>query len=295
MKIIRSPESMSDLALRAVRNGKSIGFVPTMGALHEGHASLIRQARIDNDLVVVSIFVNPTQFGPKEDLKKYPRKLAVDAKLCRKEKVDIIFYPEAAKIYPEGYRTYVNVEGLSEGLCGKSRPGHFRGVATVVAKLFNIVRPDRAYFGQKDAQQAIVIRRMCEDLNFPVCIRLMPTVREAGGLAMSSRNAYLSCREKKDALVLARSLSLAEYLVKNGLTDTDRLIRLMRNIIERKETVKIDYVAVVDAQTLKPLKKISGDCLIAVAAWIGKTRLIDNILIKMSPRHHVTTSPRLTG
>ena len=214
MKIIRGIIPMQKLCGRLKAEGRKIGFVPTMGALHEGHLALIRKARKENDTLVVSIFVNPAQFGPKEDFKRYPRSLTRDSLLCKKCGVDIIFSPAVSSIYPKGYRTYVRVEGLSEVLCGAFRKGHFRGVATVVAKLFNIVQPDRAYFGQKDAQQCVIIKKMCRDLNMPLDIKVLPTVRGPGGLALSSRNAYLSPEERKDALVLFQALSKAKELIK---------------------------------------------------------------------------------
>jgi pantoate--beta-alanine ligase len=280
MRIVRTIKEMERISSRALGEGKSIGFVPTMGALHEGHLSLIRQARRDNDLVVVSIFVNPAQFAPKEDLKIYPRTLAKDAKACKKEGVDIIFHPGAHQIYPKNYKTFVTVEGLSDCLCGESRPGHFKGVATIVAKLFNIVQPAIAYFGLKDAQQSVIIKRMVEDLNMPVEVKVMPTVREANGLALSSRNAYLSEKEKKDALILSRALSFAEYLVKNGLKDARRVIKAIEALIKKKASARIDYISIVDVDTLKPVKKISGNCLIALAVRIGRVRLIDNCIVK---------------
>jgi len=280
MRILRTIKQMSAFSRNARLRGKSIGFVPTMGALHEGHLSLIRQAVRDNDLAVVSIFVNPAQFGPKEDFKKYPRNLARDARSCRIEGVGAIFYPEARQMYPKGYKTYVTVEDLGDYLCGKSRPGHFKGVATVVAKLFNIVQPSIAYFGQKDAQQSAIIKRMAEDLNMPLEVKILPTVREAGGLALSSRNSYLSAKERIEAVILSRSLSFAEYLVKNGLKDADRVVSAMKQLIRKKSRAKIDYISIMDRETLMPLKKISGSCLIALAAWIGKTRLIDNTVVK---------------
>jgi len=278
MRVVRSIKQMLGISKEARTQGKSIGFVPTMGALHSGHLSLIRKARKENDFVAVSIFVNPAQFGPKEDLKKYPRNLKLDAKLCKKEGVDIIFYPSAKEIYPEGYKTYVKVEDLSKVLCGSSRPGHFRGVATVVTKLFNIVHPDIAYFGQKDAQQAIIIKKMVSDLNMPVKIKVMPTVREKDGLAMSSRNMYLNPRERKDAVVLSQALNLSGDLIKSGIRDSRKIINRMSRVIRSKRAAKIDYVSIVGLDNLKPVKKISGKCLIALAVWIGKTRLIDNII-----------------
>ncbi|MFA5437781.1 MAG: pantoate--beta-alanine ligase [Candidatus Omnitrophota bacterium] len=278
MRLIKSLSLINKELNKCRIKGQSIGFVPTMGALHEGHLSLIRKARKDNDIVVVSIFVNPKQFGPKEDLKKYPRPIKRDLALCRKAGVDFVFCPEFKQMYPDGFSTFVTVKGLSEVLCGKSRPGHFNGVATIVAKLLNIVQPGTLYLGQKDAQQAVILRRMIEDLHIPVKVQVMPIARSKDGLALSSRNAYLSEREKKDALVLSQSLKLAEFFIKNGASDTKRIILKMRHVIENMQSAKIDYIEIVDPATLKPLKKVAGSFLIALAVWIGKTRLIDNLL-----------------
>lgn len=279
MKVYRQIRQLEDVIDRIKRN-KLIGFVPTMGCLHEGHLSLIRKARLDTDCVVVSIFVNPIQFGPKEDFKKYPRDVDKDLKLCKANGVEIVFAPEAESMFPEDFLTYVNVEGLSDVLCGTSRPGHFKGVATVVAKLFNIVKPDIAYFGQKDAQQAVVVERMAKDLNMPLKIKVMPTVREKDGLAMSSRNVYLKPEERKKALFLYKSLKLAEELLKKGERNPEAIITKMRSLILRHRGVNIDYISIVDIKTLKTIDRISGKALVAVAAWVGKTRLIDNIVLK---------------
>ena len=281
MRIVRSPKIMTEVLKKLKLKSKTIGFVPTMGALHQGHLSLIRQARKENDIVAVSIFVNPTQFGPKEDFKRYPRPIRKDIVLCCKEKIDFIFYPKVKDLYPQGFKTFVTVEQLSNVLCGKSRPGHFRGVATVVTKLFNIVNPDIAYFGQKDTQQAIIIKRLVCDLNIPIKIKVMPIIREKDGLAMSSRNVYLNQQERKGALVLSRSLNLAKDLLKKGERNAARIINLMRRLIKQRKSAKIDYIAVVDSEDLKPIKKISNGCLIALAVWMGKTRLIDNTTIKL--------------
>lgn len=280
MKIIGSPMQMQAVSRDIRRKGESIGFIPTMGALHDGHLSLIRKARSENNTVVVSIFVNPTQFSPKEDLKRYPRVIKKDSLLCEKEGVDFIFYPLVKQMYPEGYCSYVTVEGLSGLLCGKSRPGHFRGVATIVAKLFNIVCPDNAYFGQKDAQQAVIIKRMVDDLNIPVKIKVLPIVRQKNGLALSSRNIYLNDNEKEDALVLFQSLNLARSLIKSGVVDAGKIINIMKQFILKKKTAKIDYVSIVNLNDLQPVKQAAGNCLIALAVYIGKTRLIDNVIIK---------------
>lgn len=280
MRIIRSPKRMSDFCSGLHKRRVTLGLVPTMGALHQGHLSLIRAARRENKTVLVSIFVNPTQFSPKEDFKSYPRPIKKDLLLCRRNEVDIVFLPPAEEIYPRGFSTYVEVEKLGRLLCGKSRPEHFRGVSSVVAKLFNIVRPDNAYFGQKDAQQAIIIKRMVEDLNFPVKVKIMPTLREKDGLAISSRNKYLSKNEKKDAVALSLALKLAKAFIGRGIKDAGKIISSMRQVIISRKSAKIDYISIVDADNLRPLNKVSGNCLIALAVFIGKTRLIDNIIIK---------------
>jgi len=277
MKIIKDALAMQRAAFAEKQAGKTVGLVPTMGALHEGHLSLIRQARRENDRVVVSIFVNPAQFGPKEDLKKYPRPLKKDLALCRKEGVDYLFHPSPEMMYPQGYRTFVEVEGLSGLLCGRSRPGHFRGVATVVLKLFNLALPDTAYFGKKDFQQAVVIKRMAADLNLPVKIKALPIIREASGLALSSRNKYLKGKERASALVLNRALLLAKMLIRGGLREPKRLESRIKMLIEKEKQAKIDYIEIVDRATLEPVKKISAGTLVALAVQIGKTRLIDNM------------------
>ncbi len=280
MEVYRSAKTLTAKIEGAKRKRRSIGFVPTMGYLHEGHLSLIRRARKDADCVVVSIFVNPIQFGPKEDLKKYPRDLKRDLELCKKEKVDIVFIPQTSAMYRNGFSTYVNVENLTNGLCGSSRPGHFKGVTTVVTKLFNIVRPDVAYFGQKDAQQAIVIKKMVDDLGIPVKIRIMPIVREKDGLAMSSRNSYLSAKERRQALSLYRSLKLAKDLRKKGERNPKKIEDRMRKVIAAEKNPKIDYISIVGLKNLNNIDKISGETLVALAVKIGKTRLIDNIILR---------------
>lgn len=279
MKVISKISSMRGFIRAQKIKGRTIGFVPTMGALHQGHLSLIRQAKKDCDMCVVSIFVNPAQFGPKEDYQRYPRDLVQDSILAKSAGCDLIFYPETSRMYPENYLTYVNVEKITDCLCGKDRPGHFKGVATVVSKLFNIAQPDIAYFGQKDYQQALAIKKMVEDLNMPLKIKVMPTIRESGGLAMSSRNAYLSAQERLDAEVLYQSLQKAEAMISQGERNSQKIIREMRKMILRKKTAKIDYAQVADAQTLVPVNVIQGKTLIALAARIGKTRLIDNIVV----------------
>lgn len=279
MKLISSLKQLSREIKMIKKENKTIGFVPTMGYLHQGHLSLMRQAKKDCDISVVSIFVNPTQFGPKEDYKRYPRNLKRDLKLARRVGVNIVFTPEAKDIYPKNYRTYVNVEKLTDGLCGASRPGHFRGVTTIVTKLFNLVRPNIAYFGQKDAQQARVIEKMTEDLNLDIKIEVMPIVREIDGLALSSRNVYLNKEERKDALVLYKALKLAKKMILSGESDSKKIILAMRKLIKNKKIAKIDYINIVDRENLEEVKSIKKRVLIALAVWIGKTRLIDNVRI----------------
>jgi len=260
------------------KEGKTIGFVPTMGFFHEGHLSLMKRAREENDVVVVSIFVNPIQFGPQEDYERYPRDRERDVRLAQGVGVDILFIPKEEEMYPDGYSTYVEVVDLTEGLCGKSRPGHFKGVTTVVLKLFEIVRPHRAYFGKKDYQQFRVIERMTNDLNLPIEIVALPTVREKDGLAMSSRNVYLSDEERKSALSLYRSLMLAKELIDKGeRSPTQIKKKMMEFILSHPHVKKIDYIEIVDKYTLKPVKKVTENALIALAVWVGEARLIDNM------------------
>jgi pantoate--beta-alanine ligase len=260
-------------------SGKRLGLVPTMGALHEGHLSLVRTAKAQCDAVAVSIFVNPTQFGPTEDLSKYPRRFERDRQLLEKEGVEILFAPPVEEIYPHGEVTWVLVEGLSEKLDGRSRPGHFRGVTTIVAKLFHIVEPTTAFFGQKDAAQLAVIRRMVRDLNFPVEIVAAPIVREADGLAMSSRNAYLSREDRGRALVLQRALQETQQQFNAGERSAAKLISAGREVFASEPQVTLDYFEVVDPDTLDPVERISGRTLVAVAALVGATRLIDNVVL----------------
>jgi len=269
-------------ASRAVRRGGGrLGFVPTMGALHEGHLSLVRAARASCGVVAASIFVNPTQFGPAEDLAKYPRSFERDCELLEREGVELVFAPSVEEMYPAGAVTWVTVEGLSDKLDGRSRPGHFRGVTTVVAKLFHVVEPDAAFFGQKDAAQVAIIRRMVRDLNLPVEIVVCPIVREADGLAMSSRNAYLDGEQRKRALVLHRSLVRVQQLVDAGERDVGRLMAAGREEFARENSVRLDYFEIVDAETLDGLESVSGGALVAVAAFVGNTRLIDNVFLRV--------------
>ena len=283
MQVIENINEMSETAEKLREEGKSIGFVPTMGALHEGHLSLVRMARKDNDIVVVSIFVNPTQFGPNEDFEKYPRDFEGDRKKLEKENVDIVFYPHAEEMYPEGYKTYVEVEDITTRLCGAFRPGHFKGVTTVVTKLFNIVKPHRAYFGKKDYQQFKVIKRMVEDLNMNIEIIPGEIVREPDGLAMSSRNKYLSKEERKDALALYKSLQLAKELIEKGEKDPEIIKKKMIELIKSHPHVKkIDYVEIVDPDNFLPVETIKDGTLIALAIWVGNTRLIDNMEVRLN-------------
>jgi pantoate--beta-alanine ligase len=266
-------------ALRELRNRGSVGFVPTMGALHAGHCSLMQAARKRCAVAVASIFVNPTQFGPNEDFSRYPRTLEEDCRMLEAEGMDLVFTPSADTMYPQGASTFVEVAGLSDRLDGASRPGHFRGVATVVAKLFHIVQPDLAFFGQKDAAQLAVLRKMVRDLNLPVEIVGCPTVREPDGLAMSSRNRYLSNVDRQQALSLHRALEVARTLAANGEHRAATLLEAMNGSLQQEPGVRVDYVAVVDPDTLLPLEDVKSGALLAIAAYIGTTRLIDNILL----------------
>ncbi|CDM64298.1 pantoate--beta-alanine ligase [Pyrinomonas methylaliphatogenes] len=281
MEIITRRQRMSMVARKLRReDAKTIGLVPTMGALHEGHLSLVREARRMCDVVVVSIFVNPTQFGPNEDYERYPRNLTQDTSLLAGYNVDYIFAPSVEEIYPKGFATYVTVEGLSDQLEGASRPGHFRGVATVLTILFNIVRPDFAFFGQKDAQQTVVVKRLVRDLAFDTEIVVLPTVREASGLAMSSRNAYLNEEERRAASVLYRALARAEAAYLNGERSARKLLELVREEIATEPLVRLDYVSLNDAETLEKLEKLDDrTALLSLAAYVGNTRLIDNVVL----------------
>jgi pantoate--beta-alanine ligase len=276
MEIIDDIRRMQKICLGLRREGRRIAFVPTMGYLHEGHLSLLREGREQGDILVLSIFVNPTQFGVNEDLNAYPRDFERDGALARAAGVDLLFYPTPETIYPPGYATYVNVEGLTETLCGASRPGHFRGVTTVVAKLFNIVQPHLALFGQKDFQQLAVIRRMTLDLNLPVEIKGMPIVREADGLAMSSRNVYLSADERAQALVLSRALATARQRVRDGVRAVPAILSTLRDMIAAQPAARIDYLQICHQLTLQQQARVDADSVLLLAVFIGKTRLIDN-------------------
>lgn len=278
MKIVGTVKEVREQVKEWKKQGLSVGFVPTMGYLHEGHKSLMDAARKGNDKVVVSIFVNPMQFGPTEDLATYPRDLDHDAALCESAGVDLIFHPEAEEMYEKDFCSFVDMTGLTEGLCGKTRPIHFRGVCTVVNKLFNIVTPDHAYFGQKDGQQLAVIKRMVRDLNMDIEIVGCPIVREEDGLAKSSRNTYLSPEERKAALILSKTVALGKELAKTE-KDANKVVEAMKKNIETEPLAKIDYVEAVDALSMAPVEKLEGTCMLTMAVYIGKTRLIDNTLI----------------
>lgn len=282
MEIVRKPKVMQEIAKNLKKEGKTIGFVPTMGYFHEGHLSLMRKAKEENDITIISIFVNPTQFGPGEDYERYPRDFERDKKLAQEIGVDYIFYPEVKDIYPEGFNTYVEPGDLANVMCGAFRPGHFKGVATIVLKLFNLTMPDRAYFGKKDYQQLIIIRRMVKDLNVPVEIVGLPTVREKDGLAMSSRNVYLSKEERESALSLYKSLILAQRLIDEGERNPIKIEEKMRSfILSHPHVKKIDYIAIVDRDTLRTKERIDSNTLIALAVHVGNARLIDNMEVKI--------------
>lgn len=280
MKVVHTIAEVRTAIGAARHEGKTVGLVPTMGYFHDGHLSLMRQAKVDNDIVVVSLFVNPTQFGPNEDFRNYPRDLERDTAMAESVGVDLIFNPSTGEMYPNGHNTYVCVEKLTEGLCGASRPGHFKGVTTVCLKLFNIVQPDRAYFGRKDYQQFKVIERMVADLNLSLEIVGMPIVREADGLAMSSRNSYLSAEERAAALVLSRSLGYAQELLGSRVTSGAELQRKVEEFISKEPLARVEYVFVVDAESLETLTEIGSNAVLALAVRIGKTRLIDNALLQ---------------
>ena len=283
MDVIRIPHVMKGTSKDFMLQGKTVGLVPTMGALHEGHLSLVRRARRENDITVVSIFVNPMQFGPTEDFEKYPRNIEEDIEKLQQVGTDIVFMPEVASMYPEGFSTHIDVEKISEKLCGVFRPGHFRGVATVVAKLFNSIKPTRAYFGQKDYQQTVIIKHMVKDLDMDIDIIVCPTIREHDGLAMSSRNAYLDERQREAATVIYKSMLEASELIKSGIMDTIRVTGAIREKLFHEPAVTdIEYCGVYDASTLEELSEIKEDILLAVAVKIGKTRLIDNMLVNLN-------------
>ena len=279
MQVTKTVEETRKLVKDWKKQGKTIGLVPTMGFLHEGHASLIKRCREENDIVVVSDFVNPTQFGPTEDLEAYPRDFERDSRLCESLGADLIFNPEPSDMYTDPH-AYVSIDLLSETLCGKTRPIHFKGVCTVVSKFFNIVSPDRAYFGQKDAQQLAIIRKMVQDLNFDITIVGCPIIREEDGLAKSSRNTYLSPEERKAALCLSKAVKKGREIIKPGI-DAEEVLSAMRDIINAEPLAKIDYVSMVDALNMQPVDKADRNVLVAMAVYIGKTRLIDNFIYEV--------------
>lgn len=281
MRVVEKVNDVRSLVKEWKAKGLKVGFVPTMGYLHEGHESLIRKASEENDRVVVSIFVNPIQFGPKEDLSTYPRDLDRDSKLCERSGADIIFHPENEEMYLKDFSTFVDMSGLTAGLCGKSRPNHFRGVCTVVTKLFNIVSPDRAYFGEKDAQQLAVIKRMVRDLNIDIEIIGCPIVREKDGLAKSSRNTYLSIEERKAATILNKSLMLSKEKIQLGERNSEVIIEIIKEIINSEKLARVDYIEIVDSLSMERVERIEKSVLVAIAVFIGKTRLIDNFTYKL--------------
>jgi len=281
MEIIETVSRMKSVCREETRAGKTIGFVPTMGYWHEGHLSLIRAARRKCQVVVVSIFVNPMQFGPQEDYQQYPRDLSRDARLAQAEGVNYIFYPSVEEMYPQGFKTAVEIRELSDKLCGRSRPGHFQGVATIVLKLLNIVKPDVAFFGQKDAQQAIIIKQMIDDLNLDVELVIMPIIREDDGLAMSSRNLYLNLEERKAATILYKSLMKAKELVLEGERKTSAIISHINQLIAKEPLVQVDYISITGTENLHEMDIIEGKVLIALAVVISKTRLIDNLILEV--------------
>ncbi len=279
MIIVKSISRLRPLIQKYKTKRKTIGFVPTMGALHAGHATLLRKCRQENDIAILSVFVNPKQFGPQEDFAVYPRDFKKDVLLAKKENIDIMFYPSVDEMYPLPFLTCIDVERLSNSLCGKFRPGHFKGVATVVAKLLNMVSPDVLYLGQKDAQQCVVVKQMIKDLDFPVKVKIAPTVRETDGLAMSSRNKYLNSSQRQEAAILYKSLKQAKQLIAAGERDGAKIIQKIRSMIFANSSSRIDYIECLDFETLEHLSLLKGKILIALAVWFGQTRLIDNITI----------------
>ena len=280
-RLIESIRDIRTYVAGQQRQGHKVGFVPTMGAFHRGHLSLMHQAKRDCPSVIVSVFVNPLQFAAGEDYDRYPRQLPADTKMAESEKVDVIFIPSVAEMYPKGFDSYIDQgeDGLPAKMCGSFRPGHFRGVMTVVAKLFNMVRPDVAYFGQKDYQQCMILKRLAADLDFDIDVRILPTVREEDGLAMSSRNVYLGPKQRREATVLYRALQHAEELIGGGENSAVKVAAEMRRLILRVKGSKVDYIAIVNSETLEPVREIKGKTLIALACRIGKARLIDNMLV----------------
>lgn len=280
MEVIRKINEMQTWVYSIKDRKESIGFVPTMGALHEGHVSLMRSARDENDELVVSIYLNPTQFDNKEDFDNYPRRLDKDIKIVERENADVVFAPGTEEMYPEGFCTYVTQDKLTDTMCGRLRPGHFNGVATIVTKLFNIVKPDRAYFGQKDYQQSVVIEKLVADLNMEIDVKVLPTVRDENGLALSSRNKRLSPEERRSALCIYGSLLKAKSMFASNIKDAKEIIGEMTAIIKKAKHTRIDYISIVNAHTLEDVSLINGKAVAAVAVWIGNTRLIDNLILE---------------
>ena len=280
MVVLKKIAGMKAASDKAKKRGLTIGFVPTMGFLHEGHLSLVRECRRSADVTAVSIFINPLQFGPTEDFEQYPRDLDNDSRLLEREKVDYLFCPEKEEMFPAGYKTTVEVADLQDKLCGRSRPGHFKGVATVVLKLFEIVRPDWAFFGQKDTQQALILMKMARDLNLDVKIRVLPIVRDHDGLALSSRNTYLNKEQRRSALVLIKSLKEAGARFKAGERKSGLIVRRIKDVMKSAPRARIDYVEIVDLDELNPVDFIDRDVLVALAVYVGRTRLIDNVILK---------------
>ena len=281
MKIIQDIKTIHRAIAGMKAKGQTIGFVPTMGYLHQGHAALLRRCKKENDISVLSIFVNPKQFAPDEDFARYPRDLKKDELLAKKENVDIIFHPSVEEVFPDGYRTYVEVEGLSETLCGRTRSGHFKGVATIAAKLLNIISPDVMYLGQKDAQQAAILSKMVQDLNLPVRVKIHPTLREKDGLAMSSRNMYLSEQQRKEAPILFQALNAAKTKILKGERSSSCIIPFISKMISRNTSGRIDYIEWVDGKTLAPIKIFKDNVLLTLAVWFGPARLIDNVVVRI--------------
>ena len=279
MRIIKDIQEMHTLSAQWRSEGKTIGLVPTMGYLHEGHLSLIHAAREENDIVVTSIFVNPSQFGPNEDFDRYPRDLAADSAACTEAGVDVIFAPQAAEMYPEGYTTYIDPGAIGQRLCGVTRPIHFRGVCTVVLKLFNIVQPQHAYFGQKDAQQYLILKRMAADLNVDIILHRLPIIREADGLAKSSRNVYLTPEQRAQATVLSAAVKTAEQLYCSGEREAEVILAAMSRQLAQAELAKVDYLQIVDTDNLLPVQHLDREVLVAMAVYFGDTRLIDNTIL----------------
>ncbi len=279
MDVITKVNKMQTMVLSIKDRRKSIGFVPTMGALHEGHVSLLRSARNENDKLIVSIYLNPTQFDNKDDFDNYPRQLDKDIEIVERENADVVFAPCTDELYPEGFCTYVTQDKLTDTLCGRSRPGHFNGVTTIVTKLFNIIRPDRAYFGQKDYQQNVVVKRLVKDLNLNIDVKVLPTVRDEDGLAISSRNKRLNPEERQGALCIYGSLLEAKSMFASNIRDSKEIIEEMTSIIKKVKYTRIDYIAIVNAHTLEDVSSINGKAVAAVALWIGNTRLIDNLIL----------------